>query len=160
MRLIPRASFAWLSGRGCWLVQPPPLLLDRHHHHHHTQLSQPRNLLFMHHKQHAHVFLFPPYSLVATVDKWKQRSWRQQTKQINEKAQTAAQFRMWKTGGWKEQLLILADAQRVIRGSKRTFFDLRPAGINYNDISVRANIVLLTDIFSRLIIRTETHVFL
>lgn len=58
------------------------------------QLSQPRNLLFMHHKQRAHVCLFPLHSPVATVDKRKQQSWRKQTKQINENAQTARQFKM------------------------------------------------------------------
>lgn len=103
---------------------------------------------------------FPRHSPVATVDKRKQQSWRQQTKQINENAQTAPRFKMWKTARWKERLLIHADARRVIRGSNCTFCDLWPAGINCNDISKRRNIVLLTDVFGWLLMNAETRVFL
>lgn len=70
----------------------------------HTQLSQP--LVYASQMMRTCLLVSPRHSPVATVDKWKQQSWRQQTKQINENAQTAQRFEMWKTGEWKEQLLI------------------------------------------------------
>lgn len=134
------------------LIGIDPPLLHTHARTHTHQLFSPNlhNLLFMHHKQRAHVYLFPP-PFTGSNSRWVKTAKRATANKTNQwgKQKQCRSFSRERHSKWKEAALDPHRCMRVIRGSKSTFCDLWPAGINSNDISKKSIIVQLTDVFGR-----------